>query len=229
MGKKKGNVRVLGPNKAAKAAMQQLQQNPMEEFMNGIPPEEMVHLPPPPDRNYQIFWPIHETFTMDHKRFMVIYPSYLDSTKTIKQGRRIGKEHAVDTPTVSDISQALQSLGLRHVLQPHKGYSRDPYTLWDNPGRVKVETSVAKIVELDDDDKENALGNAKRQLLLEIASRIPSLPSRIQRLEHEAAAKKAAEEEAAQKQKQLQQQQQQQSAQQKQQASSSKKKGKKKR
>ena len=71
--------------------------------------------------------------------FMVIYPSYLDSTKTLKQGRRIGKENAVDTPTVSDISQALQQLGLRHVLQPHKGYSRDATTLWDNPGRVRVE------------------------------------------------------------------------------------------
>lgn len=60
MGKKKGNVRVLGPNKAAKAAMQQMNSNPMEEFMNGIPPDQMVHLPPAPDRNYQIFWPIRE-------------------------------------------------------------------------------------------------------------------------------------------------------------------------
>lgn len=169
---------------------------------------------------------------MDPKGFMVIYPSYLDSTKTLKQGRRIGKEHAVDTPTVSDISQALQQLGLRHVLQPHKGYSRDAYTLWDNPGRVKVETSgsaVPKIMELDDDNDENIApeGNAKRQLLLDIASRIPSLPSRIQRLEEEAAARKAAEEDQARQQKQLQQQKQQISATQKPQ--SAKKKGKKKR
>jgi hypothetical protein len=61
MGKKKGGgvrIKQVGPNKAAKAAMNM--GNPMEEFMNGIPPEEMVHLPPPPDRNYQIFWPIRE-------------------------------------------------------------------------------------------------------------------------------------------------------------------------
>jgi signal recognition particle subunit SRP19 len=172
---------------------------------------------------------------MDHKDFMIIYPSYLDSSKTLKQGRRIGKEHAVDTPTVSDISQALQSLGMKHVLQPHKGYSRDPSTLWDNPGRVKVEPAVQKIEILEDDDDDDgngSSGNAKRRFLLEIASRIPSLPTRIQRLEQEAAAKKAAEEEQAQKQKQIQQQQQQQQQHtQKQQpsASSSKKKGKKKR
>jgi signal recognition particle subunit SRP19 len=163
---------------------------------------------------------------MDHKDFMVIYPSYLDSSKTLKQGRRIGKEHAVDTPTVSDISQALQSLGLKHVLQPHKGYSRDPYTLWDNPGRVKVEPSP-KITILEDGDDDHPSGNAKRRLLLEIASRIPSLPSRIQRLEEQAADQKAAEEKEAQKQKQQQQlaQRQQQTTS----LSSSKKKGKKKR
>jgi signal recognition particle subunit SRP19 len=164
---------------------------------------------------------------MNHKDFMIIYPSYLDSCKSLKQGRRIGKELAVDTPTVSDISQALQSLGLKHVLQPHKGYSRDPYTLWDNPGRVKVEPSP-KITILEDDENDLPPGNGKRRLLLEIASRIPSLPSRIQRLEAQAASKKAAEEEKADKQKQLKQQQQLAQTQQ-QHALSSKKKGKKKR
>eukprot|EP00529_Nitzschia_sp_RCC80_P036865 CAMPEP_0113459802 /NCGR_PEP_ID=MMETSP0014_2-20120614/10650_1 /TAXON_ID=2857 /ORGANISM="Nitzschia sp." /LENGTH=198 /DNA_ID=CAMNT_0000351417 /DNA_START=246 /DNA_END=842 /DNA_ORIENTATION=+ /assembly_acc=CAM_ASM_000159 len=151
--------------------------NPMEEFM--IPPEEMVHLPPPPDRNMQFFWPMSETFSMDTAGFITIYPSYLDSTKSIAKGRRIGSEQAVETPTVEDISLALQQLGIRHVIQPHKGYSRDTSLLWENSGRLKVQPSDEY--------------PTKRRLLVEVASRIVELPSRQKRLER---ARIAAEEEA---------------------------------
>lgn len=142
---------------------------------------------------------------MDASKFIVIYPSYLDSTKTIAKGRRIGQEIAVETPTVSDISQALQSLKIRHVLQPNKGYSRDIETLWDNPGRVKVDN--------------NNTFSSKRELLKEIANIIPNLPARQQRLEQakqQAMLEQQKLEQEAQKSKQsqklLQQQQQQQKA-----------------
>jgi len=155
---------------------------------------------------------------MDPTNFHTIYPSYLDSTKSIKQGRRIGIEQAVDTPTVSDISQALQQLQLKHVLQPHKGYSRDTTTLWDNPGRIRVDLSSS--------DQHSS----KRQWLVEIAKRIPALPSRVQRLEQHEAQRKAEEAKQAQakaaaalKQKQIQQTQKQSTKR------SNKKKGKKKR
>jgi signal recognition particle subunit SEC65 len=157
---------------------------------------------------------------MDPANFLCIYPSYLDATKPIAQGRRIGAEKAVDTPTVSDISQALQSLNIRHVLQPHKGYSRDVTCSWDNPGRVQYEKPTMY---------------TKRQLLVEVAALIPALPSRKQRLaqqanrlalEEQKAKEEAAERErSSQGQKQLQLQQQQQTSS----KSSSKKKGKKKR
>ena len=119
-----------------------------------------------------------ETFTMNSTQFNIIYPSYLDSTKTISQGRRIGQELAVEAPTVSDISQALQSLNIRHVLQPHKGYSRDIETLWDNPGRVKVD--------LHSTDSTLKQFESKRELLKEIAQIIPTLPARQQRMELQA-------------------------------------------
>ena len=116
---------------------------------------------------------------MDTAGFITIYPSYLDSTKSIAKGRRIGIELAVETPTVEDISLALQQLGIRHVIQPHKGYSRDTSLLWENSGRLKVQPS---------DDYPT-----KRRLLVELASRIVDLPSRHKRLER---TKLAAEEEA---------------------------------
>lgn len=177
MGKSKGKVRIkqVGPKQPPGA----MPMNPMDAFQ--IPADEMVHLPPPPDRTYKVFWPIHETFTMDTSSFQVIYPSYLDSTKTVKQGRRIGAEKAPETPTVMDISQALQSMQIRHVIQPYKGFSRDIACQWDNPGRVLVDVSNHK----------------KRELLRELASKIPELPDRIARLEREEAEKEKQEAERA--------------------------------
>jgi signal recognition particle subunit SRP19 len=163
MGKNKGGVRIkqVGPKQPAMPV------NPMEGLQ--IPTDEMVHLPPPPDRSYKLFWPMHETFSMDTTGFQVIYPSYLDSTKTIKKGRRIGAEKAVETPTVMDLSQAVQSMQIRHVIQPYKGYSRDTACQWDNPGRILVDVSNYK----------------KKELLHELAIRLPILPDRIARLERE--------------------------------------------
>lgn len=76
---------------------------------------------------------------MEYKQFSQIYPTFIDSTKTVKRGRRISAEHAVPTPTVMDITHALQAMGIRHVVQPYKGYSRDVESQWGNPGRVFVD------------------------------------------------------------------------------------------
>jgi len=52
-------VKQTGPTKAQKDMMKQMASgNPMGDFM--IPPEDMVHLPPAPDRNFQMFWPIRK-------------------------------------------------------------------------------------------------------------------------------------------------------------------------
>jgi len=63
MGKKKGGgirIKQQGPSKAQKEMMKHMANgtNPMEEFM--VPPEDMVNLPPAPDRNFQMFWPIRK-------------------------------------------------------------------------------------------------------------------------------------------------------------------------
>jgi len=187
MGKKKsGGVRVkqIGPKNAPQIPSGML--NPMEALQ--IPQDEMVHLPPPPDRSYQIFWPIHETFSMDPKAdgFQVIYPSYLDKTKTVKQGRRIPRDVAVDKPTVADMSQALQLLQVRHVLQPYKGYSRDITCQWDNPGRLLVDVKAAAQLMVPDDDDGCKSQNNKMRLMRAMVAEIPKLPERISRLEREA-------------------------------------------
>ena len=158
-----------------------------------------------------------ESFSMNFDQFITIYPSYLDATKTIKQGRRIPKDLAVPTPTVSDMSLILQRHNYRHVLQPYKGYSRDSSTLWNNPGRVKVDCSTPK----------------KMELLKLLATEIPDLPERQARLAQEAKEKELEEqkalEEANQARRLAEAKKVQQAAQSSKGSSNNKKKGKKKR
>ena len=168
MGKKRsgGVVRGKQANPKLPSSLSSLMKNPMEELLQ-IPDDEMIHLPPPPNRRYQVFWPLHESFTMQTDSFQVIYPNYLDSTKTIQQGRRIAAHFAIPVPTITDISQALQQLGVRHVMQPYKGYSRDVSSVWDNPGRCLVDLSLFR---------------NKKQLVLRTALQIGELPDRAVRL-----------------------------------------------
>lgn len=171
---KKGIVRVkqMGPKNSGAAANMMV--NPMEALMQPPADEPLVRLPVTPDRSYKVYWPLHETFSMNTTNFQCLYPSYLDGTKTVPQGRRLSKTLAVSpSPTVSDVSSALQILQVRHVLQPYKGYSRDPTTLWDNPGRVLADVSDPRFP-------------TKGKLMKAVAAIIPTLPARADRLHREA-------------------------------------------
>ena len=215
MGKKAGGVRIKqvgggkAPSKAALASMMGAGGPPkLEDFM--VPPEEQISLPLPMNKKYQMFYPIHETFTMQTDTFQMIYPSYIDPTKTIQQGRRVPlhllvtrpnntnvisnittdtddmmivesytieadtgteeNEIIILSPTIQEVSQVLQSLQIRHVIQPYRCYSRcDP---WENPGRCLV------------DIKSNHYKN-KYELLVVVAKGIQELSSRSQRMELE--------------------------------------------
>lgn len=188
-----GKVRIkqIGPKGGAAAA------NPMADL--AISPEDMIHLPPKQDSNTTHVWPMNQTFSVDYKRFITIYPTYLDSEKTTKQGRRISKTDAVPDPAVTEISEVLQKFNIRHVIQPFKGYSRDIESRWYNPGRVLVDMDDGVPLKLglalsfdensdSDDDipildmEEEGLKVTKKQLCREIAKRIPGMASRIQRL-----------------------------------------------
>jgi signal recognition particle subunit SRP19 len=179
MGKKSGGVRIKQVGKPGGALPAPLAPPSLEDFM--IPPEEMIHLPPPTNKKYQIFFPLHETFTMKTETFQMIYPNYIDATKTIQEGRRLPLHilHPPTTevdetlpplsPTVQEISQTLQSLGIRHVLQPYKGYSRDT----SNLGRCWV------------DMKSSSYAN-KMALLVAVAQRLMELPERQRRMREHA-------------------------------------------
>ena len=144
---------------------------------------------------------------MKFKTFSAVYPNYLDSDKTVKLGRRIAAKDAVPGPTMQDIHEALVRLNVRHVIQPHKGYSRDASSRWDNPGRVLVDLegatkngvldmspdgaydmddSIPDMVDEETYDSQNkgrCEGRGKKQLLRKLALVISGLPNRQKRLE----------------------------------------------
>merc|ERR1712029_524344 len=145
-----------------------------------------------------------QTFTIDYKKFSAVYPNYIDSNKTVKYGRRIAAKDAVTEPSIQDIHEALMTLNIRHVIQPHKGYSRDAASRWENPGRVLVDLEGAVesgVVEMNVDggfdldnipdmggthgngESSQGVGRGKKQLLRILAGIIPNLPSRQRRLE----------------------------------------------
>ena len=141
MGKKGGAGRVrvkqMGP-KGMGAPV-----NPMAE-LNNIAPEDQIVFPPRPDSGVTHVWPMSATFTLNYKEgFSSIWPTYLDSTKTTRHGRRIAVVDAVPEPTVLDISEALQTMGIKHAIQPYKGLPADTKSRWDNPGRVLIDMEEA--------------------------------------------------------------------------------------
>ncbi|VDM56346.1 unnamed protein product [Angiostrongylus costaricensis] len=51
------------------------------------------------------------------KRWVVIYPTYIDSKKSLQQGRKIPKGLAVENPTAVEIHDVLAANGLNPVLE----------------------------------------------------------------------------------------------------------------
>jgi signal recognition particle subunit SRP19 len=65
----------------------------------------------------------------------VIWPAYLDASKTRAEGRRVPRDGAVDDPTVDEIAEAVQQVGYDAVIERDKTYSRE----FEPRGRVLVQ------------------------------------------------------------------------------------------
>ena len=83
--------------------------------------------------------PYKQRLPSDESRWICIYPLYLNSRKTIVQGRRIAKDKAVDSPTSQEIFDILQNAGLRVKLEKQKMHPLDPSRDANSQGRVRVQ------------------------------------------------------------------------------------------
>ena len=97
------------------------------------------NIPPPKSNAPQMMKPQFQASSAApdaeiHKRWQCLYPLYFDATRTRAEGRRVGKELAVENPLAREIVDAVQLLGLNIVFEVSKLHPKD----WANPGRVRV-------------------------------------------------------------------------------------------
>jgi signal recognition particle subunit SRP19 len=74
-----------------------------------------------------------------YKDFQCLYPVYFDKNRSRAEGRRVGKENAVENPLAREIVAACGRLRLETLFEPAKIHPKD----WSNPGRVKVKVKGA--------------------------------------------------------------------------------------
>jgi len=75
------------------------------------------------------------------KRHLVLYPLYFDAELSRDAGRRVARKVAVHGPTVEEIAQAAESLGLKPKVEADRAHPSAP---WDRKGRVLVKAGYFK-------------------------------------------------------------------------------------
>ncbi|MDQ1253683.1 MAG: signal recognition particle subunit [Euryarchaeota archaeon] len=74
---------------------------------------------------------------------LVIWPAYIDQTRTRDMGRIISLKNAVKEPQLNEIKEAARKLGLNPEVEPEKAY---PKSCWEKSGRVLVDDTGPKSV-----------------------------------------------------------------------------------
>jgi len=72
---------------------------------------------------------------------LVIWPVYLDASRSRSEGRIIARGAAVRTPELGEIEQAALELGLNPLVEADKAY---PKSWWEVSGRVLVDKKGPK-------------------------------------------------------------------------------------
>ncbi|CAI5440221.1 unnamed protein product [Caenorhabditis angaria] len=106
------------------------------------------------------------------KRWVVVYPAYIDKKLSTKQGRRISKLLAVENPTSVEIHDVLAANGMNPLLERNKMYPRCGDREPETQGRVRVQ------IKNDDGSAKNAQFSSRDSIYKSIAEMIPKLKTR---------------------------------------------------
>jgi len=71
----------------------------------------------------------------------MIWPVYINSMKTQKEGRKIAKKYCIKNPELNEIEKAASKLNFNPQKETDKSY---PSSWWEQSGRVIIETDVKK-------------------------------------------------------------------------------------
>lgn len=99
----------------------------------------------------------------DRSRWHVIYPVYINSKKTLAQGRKIPVSKAVEDPTVMEICDCLNYMRLVFYAEFMKAYPRD----YLQRGRVRVQ------LRKEDGTPSNPAIATRQALYVKLAALIP--------------------------------------------------------
>ena len=80
---------------------------------------------------------------MKDKGKLVIWPAYIDQTKSRSSGRIISRKNAIKEPHLNEIKEAARQLGLNPEVEPEKAY---PKSWWEVSGRVLIDDNGPKSV-----------------------------------------------------------------------------------
>ncbi|XP_030481062.1 signal recognition particle 19 kDa protein [Cannabis sativa] len=107
------------------------------------------------------------------KKWVVIYPVYINSKKTIPEGRRICVSKACENPTCAEIGDCCSHFKLPFAIEIDKAYPRD----FMQRGRVRV------LLKKEDGTLCNPAISSRKQLMLRIAELVPRHPGRTKKPE----------------------------------------------
>ena len=65
----------------------------------------------------------------------VLWPAYVDATKTRGEGRRVALDLAVEEPSAEEVARAVRQVGYEAVVERDVAYPRES---WTESGRVLV-------------------------------------------------------------------------------------------
>uniref|UniRef100_A0A6M2DD89 Putative signal recognition particle n=1 Tax=Xenopsylla cheopis TaxID=163159 RepID=A0A6M2DD89_XENCH len=107
----------------------------------------------------------------DRERWICIYPSYINSKKTLAEGRKIAREHCVENPTHQEIRDVLAASNMRVGVE-NKLYSRERSKELLYRGRIRVQ------LRNDDGTPFNPEFPTRESIMIHLGKMIPQLKSR---------------------------------------------------
>jgi signal recognition particle subunit SRP19 len=72
---------------------------------------------------------------------LILWPSYFDITNSRKGGRKIGRNLAIERPTVDELARAAEMSGIPFKVDKSAAY---PSAWWEKSGRLFVTKTMAK-------------------------------------------------------------------------------------
>ena len=105
-------------------------------------------------------------------RLLCIYPAYINSKKTIAEGRRICKSKCCDNPTYNEMKDVCIAAGFKPVVE-NKLYPRELYR-----GDALVRGRIRVDLKKEDGSLINESLPDKKSLMIHLGEMIPKLKSR---------------------------------------------------